>query len=505
MRKRCIPRALIVLGFAAMLCVTARIREPVEMPKEAVLPEEVTTEEAEEETELTDLTEAFDVILKSATKEFIAGYAVDESFLIWLDTQYGDEFLLELAYHMLDGEMNPDFWYEKTGNTMHVLWLLYCRDSGFQSYRLSDVYWADTADDSQAVFAFTGDFNFAEGWYTTEYMDRQPGGLSDCFSADLLEQMRAADVLCMNNEFTYVEEGRGATQPGKAYSFRAEPVMAEQLALFGADAVSLANNHVYDYGEIGLLDTMRYLKQAGIPYLGAGKNLDEASRILYYVVNGRKVAIVSATQIERTAKYTKEATKTEAGVLKTLKPEIFENVIRKADANSDDVIAVVHWGTEGTIQEEASQRVLAAKFVKVGADAIIGGHPHRMQGVGFVAGVPVAYSLGNFWFSSGTLYTTVAQVIILADGTLTLQFVPCIQKDMVTSLITDPDEKEEFYHYLAAVSGGVGVDAAGNVYDKMAEDYPAGRVVYDSDTSQTKIEGLIDNEGRAIDIVGNLK
>lgn len=520
MRKGCIPKALIVFGFVMILYGTVRVSYPTETLGENVYPKEAaesseyaymetaaagTEEAAEEVRTFTDLSEAFDVILNGATKNFIAGYAVDEAFLIWLDAQYGDELILELAYCVLDGNMDPDIWYEKTGNSMHVLWLRFCQDSGFQSYRLSDVYWMDTADPKQAVFAFTGDFNFAEDWHTMKYMEQQEDGLAACFSEELLAQMRAADVLLMNNEFTYVDEGRGATLPGKAYSFRAKPEMTEMLSVFGADAVTLANNHVYDYGETGLLDTMRHLDEAGIPYLGAGENRKEASKILYYVVNGRKVAIVSATQIERTAKYTKEATETEAGVLKTLRPELFLRVIREAEANSDYVIAVVHWGSEGIIREEESQRMLAAKFAEAGADAIIGGHPHRLQGAGFVNGVPVAYSLGNFWFSNGTLYTTVAQVVISEDGTLTLQFVPCIQKNMVTSLITDPDEKEAFYHYLAAVSSEVGLDAAGNVYDKRAEGYPAARVVYDSDTSRTDIKDWMDNEGNAIDIVGNLK
>lgn len=459
----------------------------------------------EDMTRMTDLTEAFDVILRGATKEFIAGYVIDEAFLIWLDAQYGDDVIIDLAYCVLDGEMNPDIWYEKTGNSMHVLWLRFCQDSGFQNYRLENVCWQDTADEEQAVLSFTGDFNFAEGWYTTEYMEAQPNGIFDCFSKELLTEMRESDVLLMNNEFAYAAEGRGAALPGKAYTFRADPKTVELLSVFGADAVTLANNHVYDYGEVGLLDTMDCLNEAGMTYLGAGKNLKEASKTLYYVLNGRKVAIVSATQIERTIQYTREATATECGVFKMLEPEKFIQVIEEAKANSDYVIAVVHWGTEGNLMPEASQQTLARKFVEAGVDAIIGGHPHRLQGVCYVEEVPVAYSLGNFWFSNGTLYTTLAQIIISQDGTLQMRFLPCVQKDMVTSLITDETEKEGFYHYLAAISMDVGMDTEGNVYDKRAEDYPAGKIAYDSDTCTTEIRGVADNEGNAIDIVGNLK
>ena len=146
------------------------------------------------------------------------------------------------------------------------------------------------------------------------------------------------------------------------------------------------------------------------------------------MIGGRKIAIVSATQIERATKYTKEATETEPGVLKTLNPAAFLEVIRKADATSDYVIVEVHWGTEGSLHEEKSQRLLAELYAEAGADAVIGGHPHRLQGCGFTDGVPVAYSLGNFWFSTGTLYTTLAKITITEDGAVTLSYVPCIQK-----------------------------------------------------------------------------
>lgn len=476
-------------------------------PEKTEADEDKTDEDGAQETDsdmpLADLTEAFDVILQGATKEFIAGYVIDESFLMWLDAQYGDEAVIELAACIMDGEQNTDLWYDLTGNSIHVLWLNYCKDTGFQKYQLENVYWKESADASETVLGFAGDFNFAENWSTTEYMEKQPNGIYDCFSEELLQEMQASDILLMNNEFAYSD--RGTPVWGKDYTFRAKPEKVKLLSAFGADIVSLANNHVYDYGKEALLDTLDLLQQEEMPYLGAGENIDEASKIVWFVANGKKIAIVSATQIERSRRYTKEATKTEPGVLKTLNPEKFVGVIEEARKKSDYVIAVVHWGTEGTLWPDQSQRDLAEKFSAAGADAIIGGHPHRLQGADYVRGIPVAYSLGNFWFSDGTLYTTLAQIVIAENGKLTLRYQPCIQKELKTSLITDENEKEEFYHYLAAVSGNIGIDEAGNVYDKGAEDYPAGQIVYDSDTSKTKIRGTSDNEGNAIDIVGNLK
>ena len=118
--------------------------------------------------------------------------------------------------------------------------------------------------------------------------------------------------------------------------------------------MTLANNHVYDYGEEGLLSTLDCLRKADIPYTGAGENRKEASKILSFVIGGRKIAIVSATQIERATKYTKEATETEPGVLKTLNPVAFLEVIREADATSDYVIVEVHWGTAVCMKKSPS-------------------------------------------------------------------------------------------------------------------------------------------------------
>lgn len=157
--------------------------------------------------------------------------------------------------------------------------------------------------------------------------------------------------------------------PGRHIPFGADPGDVELLSVFGTDAVTLANNHVYDYGEEGLLSTLDCLRKADIPYTGAGENRKEASKILSFVIGGRKIAIVSATQIERATKYTKEATETEPGVLKTLNPAAFLEVIREADATSDYVIVEVHWGTEGSLHEEKSQRLLAG--------AICGGRRRR--------------------------------------------------------------------------------------------------------------------------------
>ncbi len=418
-------------------------KEEIDQP-DADQESETAEEGVQEESEA--LEEAYDIILESCSKEFIGYHMPDRTFLAWLSAEYGDACIRKIAEAVESGEQDSKLWYELTGNTIHVLWLMYCEQAGFQQYQLENVIWKSCASSKETTFAFTGDVNFAEGYVTTRHLDACPNGIYDCFSEDLLQLMNDTDVMMVNNEFTY--STRGEALKGKAYTFRADPSRAELLHAFGTDIVNLANNHVYDFGPDALLDTIAALDEEEIPHVGAGSNLEEASKPCYFVCNGRKIAIVAATQIERSLNYTKEATEEEPGVLKTLVADKFVKVIKKAKKNSDIVIVVVHWGTEGDSNYGRDQSNLAKEFAEAGADVIIGGHTHCLQGFDMVENVPVIYSLGNFWFSSATLDTGLAKVTIDENGELTLGFIPCIQKNIKTSLVTEESEKQRIFQFM---------------------------------------------------------
>lgn len=418
--------------------------------KEALSAEEEEEKEAEKivlETEMPDEQEdAVSAILESCTKEFIGNHLIDDTFLAWIATEYGGECIVKIAEEVISGRQDANIWHELTGNSIHVLWLLYCKQTGFQQYHLENVIWKPCASSEETTLAFTGDINFSERYVTTRHLDRCENGIYDCFSQDLLEIMNDVDIMMVNNEFTY--STRGKPLAGKAYTFRADPSRVELLDAFGTDIVNLANNHVYDFGSEALLDTISVLKEAKMPYVGAGANIEEASRPCYFICNGRKIAIVAATQIERSTNYTKEATESTPGVLKTLDAEKFVNVIQKAKKNSDIVIAFVHWGTEGDSHYGTDQYELAKEFVEAGADAIIGGHTHCLQGFEIMEEVPIIYSLGNFWFSSGTLDTGLATLTIDERGELSMGFIPCIQKSLKTSLVTDDAERRRILDFM---------------------------------------------------------
>lgn len=500
----------------------------------------------------TDRTEAFATILNYATKTTCQGCSIDESFLLWLEARYGDAAVIDIAYELSQGNSKPEVWYDNTGESIRVLWLRYCRDLSYSTYMLDNVVWLDDINavdvdtdknvitDKTITIDLVGDINLADDWYTMEAA-AQRGGVSDCISENARSELAAADISVVNNEFVY-EDGE-TPLAGKTYTFGAATENVKLLKIFSADLVTLANNHVYDYGEEGLISTLDTLDGAEIPYVGAGRNLEEASAIKYFVVKGRKIAFVSATEIEKFAKYTKEATENSPGVIKTIDTSLFCSVIAEAKANADYVVACVHWGIEGKNDFEAEQRRMAEDYVKAGADVVIGGHPHRLQGVEFIEDTPVAYSLGNFWFSTGTIYTTIAQIRIDESGELSLYMIPCIQQNLTTSILTEEAEIDDFYKYVADVSYGVGIDADGRFYNSFEvikdesvnentnSDYSnAGKLNYGNASDKIRIESnitddnitedifkyrsgtayavhsdLVDLEGRPIDIVGNLQ
>lgn len=317
----------------------------------------------------------------------------------------------------------------------------------------------ETGND-EAILLFAGDILFDDS-YTVMVTMRQRGSIRACFSAETLREMEEADIFMLNNEFTYTN--RGEPTPGKAFTFRAKPENAAMLHELGVDIVSLANNHAYDYGEISLLDTLATLEGIDMPYVGAGRNLAEASGIVYFQAGSQKIAFLSGTQIERmTPPDTKGASENTPGVFRCLtETEIFDK-IAEAKENSDFVVVYIHWGTEKTDQLDWAQPGMAKSLAQAGADLIIGDHAHVLQPLANVEGVPTIYSLGNYWFNSSTLNTCLVKVT-LKDGEMqSFQFLPALQSGCYTKLLSGA-EKEAVLEYMRGISGTVAIDAEGYV------------------------------------------
>ncbi len=310
---------------------------------------------------------------------------------------------------------------------------------------------------------FGGDISLDESAVTTDRLDNSENGIYDCISPELIAIMQQADLMCLNNEFTY--STNGSPMEGKAYTFRAHPNRVGVLQEMGVDIVLLANNHVYDYGRQAMLDTFETLENAEIDYFGAGENLEEAMKPVYYEIDGKKIAFVGASRAEK-YKMTPQATEDSPGILRCYDTELFLEVIKEADANADFVIANVHWGTEYSYDLEDVQLTTGKAYLDAGADIIVGGHSHCLQGMEYYDGKPILYSLGNYWFNGKTLDSMLVELHFYGNDleqNLEVSVIPAIQSEARTRIVTDLEEQERIYSFLEDISINVEIDEFGVV------------------------------------------
>ena len=308
---------------------------------------------------------------------------------------------------------------------------------------------------------FGGDINFTSGEYIMPHAETFVNGVLDCIDAEFRDAMKAVDIMMLNNEFTYSE--RGMPTPKKQFTFRADPSSVKYLNLLGVDIVSLANNHTYDYGSESFQDTLETLDKAGIARVGAGSDIDEASAAVSYIINGCKVAYLAASRAEN-LRLTPIATTKSEGVCGCYgESEEFIETIEKTAAKNDYVIVYVHWGTEYSTALQDSQKELAKKYIDAGADAVIGAHPHILQGMEFYKGKPVVYSLGNFLFSTKTLDSGMA-VLRIEGENIGLKFMPGRQVGSELKYMSIETERKKLFHRLTVISpANINIDSDGNV------------------------------------------
>lgn len=347
------------------------------------------------------------------------------------------------------------------------------------------------------TIGFAGDVNLAEDYGTTDLLDAGAGDISTCIDQSLIDIMMGCDAMVLNNEFAYSD--RGTPMEGKAYTFRASPDRVKVLQDLGVDAVYLANNHVYDYGEDACLDTFDTLDSAGIKFFGAGRNIDEASAPLYLDIQGKTIALCAASRAEKN-KMTPQATENEPGILRCYDTELFDAELNEASSKADFTIAVVHWGTEYSTELEQVQVDTAKEYIEAGADAVIGAHTHCLQGLDYIEGTPVVYSLGNYWFNEKTLDTEIALLHIYGNEDeqhIKVQIIPGVQEEWHTRGVKDQSEARRIFDDLENMSENIKIDSEGyvtsviykNLIEELPEvnfdvDYPVGQITAGVTVSQ---------------------
>ncbi len=234
--------------------------------------------------------------------------------------------------------------------------------------------------------------------------------------------LRSADLTLVNLE-TAVTSG-GTPQP-KYYHFRTNPEAFTALRDAGIDVANMANNHVLDYGRVGLADTMAAARRAHFPVLGLGVNAAAAWSPYVVTVKGVRIAFLGVSQVAELAS-SWVATKNRSGQANAINLHRTLAAVRAAKKVADVVIVIMHWGTEGQACPDANQLALAPKLAAAGANIIVGSHAHILQGSGWLGRTFVAYGMANFlWWE--TSYSTATGVLLLTlhrRGPLTWRFVP---------------------------------------------------------------------------------
>lgn len=316
-------------------------------------------------------------------------------------------------------------------------------------------------DPEPIVLGFAGDINFDEASKPMKKYDSEKKGILGGISEDLINEMNSMDIMMLNNEFAY--STRGTKAPDKSFTFRADPSRVEILKEMGVDIVSLANNHALDYGKDALIDTFETLDNAGIHYVGAGDTMDRAKAPIYFTVDDKKIAYVAASRVVFAMDW--YATDTSPGMIGTYDPALFLESIREAKENSDFVVAFVHWGVERNNYPEEYQQTMAKQYIDAGADAVIGCHPHVLQGIEFYNNKPIVYSLGNYWFGGATGETGLLKLYLDPDDTVRVQMIPAMAKNTYTYMLTEDAEREDYFQFISNLSFGITIDEFGFIHE----------------------------------------
>ncbi|TVY08235.1 CapA family protein [Paenibacillus cremeus] len=272
------------------------------------------------------------------------------------------------------------------------------------------------------TFAFVGDVLLSGGvekildskGYDYPYQNVQP-------------YLSEPDITIANLETPVTENG---TPQDKEYVYKTNPQYLPALKDSGVDVVNLANNHSMDQGELGLVDTLQHLQSVELPFVGAGMNEAEAFAPVYIEKNGIKVAVLGFSRVVPEGSWYAGLRK--PGLATTYDPTKALKAIQLAKQNADLVVVIAHWGIEREDTPEKYQVNLAHQYIDSGADLVIGGHPHVLQGFEAYNGKWIAYSLGNFIFTTNGVPKTWETLILQADCTqeaaCSMSIVPVLTK-----------------------------------------------------------------------------
>ncbi|UJF31631.1 CapA family protein [Paenibacillus hexagrammi] len=272
-----------------------------------------------------------------------------------------------------------------------------------------------------------------------------------------------ADYTIANLETPVTTRG---TAQSKEYVYRSSPDALPELKAAGVDLVNLANNHIMDYGQDGLFDTMEVLDKLDIKRVGAGKNTQEAYEPVIVEKQGIKIAFLGFSRVVPDASW--KAGADHAGVAETYSYLMPVEAVQKAKQQADLVVVLAHWGTEREDNPDKNQKELAHRYIDAGADLIVGGHPHVLQGFENYKGKWIAYSMGNFIFTtngnSKTWDSGILEASCSKDQQCDIQLVPILTKGALPTPM-NAEDGSKLFERLTKISKAfnVKVDEQGHI------------------------------------------
>ena len=287
--------------------------------------------------------------------------------------------------------------------------------------------------------------------YIGEYIDSY--GVDYPFD-DIMDILINDDITIANFESSI--SLRGETYKPTGYGFRSRPYTLEGLVNGGIDTVSLANNHVLDYGEEAFKDTLDYLKKYDIRNVGAGENINEAEEALIIEKDNYTIGVIAYNSIIpwESWKATEDSVGT-AWFSKEYNDHIIEN-IKNTKKDCDLVFVILHWGVEYSDEPQDWQIELSHRMIDSGADGVIGHHPHILQGIEIYNDKPILYSIGNFVFlkkNEDAGRTGIFQLKYNGESFIQGQYYPVYLKYCKANLLTTESEMgREYIKHLGNLS-----------------------------------------------------
>jgi poly-gamma-glutamate synthesis protein (capsule biosynthesis protein) len=245
-------------------------------------------------------------------------------------------------------------------------------------------------------------------------------------------RLGAADIAVGNLENSLSRAG--AARQGND-SFGADPRVMQGLELASFDALSLANNHVGDFGPQALVQTVRLLRSARFATFGAGANAVEARQPAVVERSGVRFGFLAFNAIGETPTAGRDRPgavsvrmQPRTGPLNASDLDVLVADIRALRKRADVIVVYPHWGQQYTSEAVPDQRRVGRALVDAGADLVIGSHPHWVQGAEIYRGKLIAYSLGNFVFDMDSSRRTeegvVLELVLWGDQVKAAEFVP---------------------------------------------------------------------------------